>query len=339
MALLFLILPSQSEASVITRNYSFKYDGRSYNFTYQFERSDYTYYSSRRRTYDYAKYTQETPGYTLLTDFARALKRKARESGLNEWETVNFIVNFTQSLEYIRETSLPEYPKYPIETLIDKGGDCEDTAILLAGMLDRLGYDAILVSPPRHMAVGLVCEGIRGTHYEHQDKKYYYIETTGENWKIGQLPDDYKGTATLYTLNSSGYKGALAYEGESGGIDRTSPGSTDPDRDDLLQVVFTRSTSGSQRTYRNRSAYRFSIELVASDKKMHEISRVYYRRMHKTFPEYQNNTWIVRNNRDGNFRSSWTGWGYSPVTIMVEYENGEKEEYYFQGDPKIHAGN
>ena len=31
-----------------------------------------------------------------------------------------------------------------------------------------------------------------GTYYMYEGKRYYYLETTGEGWQIGQIPDDYK---------------------------------------------------------------------------------------------------------------------------------------------------
>jgi len=29
-----------------------------------------------------------------------------------------------------------------------------------------------------------------GTYYEHEGKRYFYLETTGEGWQIGQLPPE-----------------------------------------------------------------------------------------------------------------------------------------------------
>ena len=38
-----------------------------------------------------------------------------------------------------------EYPKYPVETLMDEGGDCEDSSILYASIIRTLGHGALLV--------------------------------------------------------------------------------------------------------------------------------------------------------------------------------------------------
>ena len=38
-------------------------------------------------------------------------------------------------------------------------------------------------------------ENISGTYWEYEGSKYYYLETTGEGWGIGKLPDEYKNTS------------------------------------------------------------------------------------------------------------------------------------------------
>ncbi|GAB7095292.1 hypothetical protein JCM30237_24450 [Halolamina litorea] len=36
---------------------------------------------------------------------------------------------------------------------------------------------------------------LQGYFWEVDDRKYYYIETTGVGWGIGDLPDEYKDTS------------------------------------------------------------------------------------------------------------------------------------------------
>jgi hypothetical protein len=77
------------------------------------------------------------------------------------------------------------YSKYPIETLVDGKGDCEDTSILAAALLDLMGYDAVLLSYSDHMAVGVQMTGYgpfyadyTPKYYDFGGKRYYYVETT-----------------------------------------------------------------------------------------------------------------------------------------------------------------
>ena len=123
---------------------------------------------------------------------------------------MNFAASFVQNLKY--ETEREEYPNYPVETLVDKGGDCEDTAILTAALLQAMGYDAVLIrfSPPKegdagHMAVGVAVTGVSGGRsYSYDGQTYYYLETTS-SWPVGEIPPDilskYKGKSDgIYKL-------------------------------------------------------------------------------------------------------------------------------------------
>jgi hypothetical protein len=65
-----------------------------------------------------------------------------------------------------------------------------------------MGYGVVLIHLPNHYAVGVKGgENVYGSYYNYQNSKYYYLETTGEGWQIGELPKDYKGLkATIYPL-------------------------------------------------------------------------------------------------------------------------------------------
>ena len=113
------------------------------------------------------------------------------------YETVHFIATFVQQLDFsldIDTTGFDDYGRYPVETLVEGGGDCEDTAILLGKLLETLGYDVVLVRLPDHMAIGIrEDEGYVGTYYTHNDIKYFYLETTGLGGRIGLVPEEYAG--------------------------------------------------------------------------------------------------------------------------------------------------
>ena len=84
---------------------------------------------------------------------------------------MNFVMAFVQSLpDTIDKGTTPydEYPRYPVETLFARGGDCEDTPILVAALLDRLGYDVALLvlENAQHMAVGVSITDTYESYYE-----------------------------------------------------------------------------------------------------------------------------------------------------------------------------
>jgi len=141
-----------------------------------------------------------------ISTMVQRINEAAYKEGFSESEKVNFVITFVQSLPYTEDsvtTDWNEYPRYPIETLFDRGGDCEDTSILVAALLDRLGYNVCFIFPidKNHCAVGVAIEGAYGTYYDYEGTKYFYLETTGEGWEIGELPSEYKGSAYIYPIN------------------------------------------------------------------------------------------------------------------------------------------
>ncbi len=162
--------------------------------------ADYEYYRSIPRypiyfDSQYAAFVNDTSDDAYLASVAQALKDAAEKAAPGEDRVADFIISFVQNLNYYDDytsTGYSEYPKYPIETLFDKGGDCEDTSILLASLLSKLGYKTALIVFSDHMAVG-VAGDYRGESYTLDGVEYYYIETTGTGWSIGAVPQEYAG--------------------------------------------------------------------------------------------------------------------------------------------------
>ena len=113
------------------------------------------------------------------------------------------VVSFIQSLPYTSDnvtTGFDDYPRYPIETLVHDGGDCEDTSILASALLDLMGFDVVLINLPGHVAIGVAIDAY-GTYWTHEGTQYFYVETTGEGWEIGEVPEDHQGqSASVYPL-------------------------------------------------------------------------------------------------------------------------------------------
>ena len=141
-----------------------------------------------------------------IDQMVQQINTAALEKSFTEGEKLNFVVAFVQNLPYTADnvtTPYDEYPRYPIETLFDRGGDCEDTSILVAALLDRLGYDVALLflEDAQHVAVGVYLTNTYGAYYEYDEKKYYYLETTVPGWEIGVIPPSYSDTeAHIYPL-------------------------------------------------------------------------------------------------------------------------------------------
>jgi hypothetical protein len=98
---------------------------------------------------------------------------------------------YTQSLTY--ETTPDNPAKYPVETVVDGAGDCDDKSLLLAGLLSREGYRVALLafSPESHMALGV---GSADSLYK--DTGYAFLETTNLSY-VGVPPDELAGGVVL----------------------------------------------------------------------------------------------------------------------------------------------
>jgi hypothetical protein len=112
---------------------------------------------------------------------------------LTDDEFLEFIAVYVQSLRY--ETRDQNPAKFPVETVVDNAGDCDDKSLLLAGLLSRLGYPValFLFEPESHMAVG-----IGSDDYLYKNTGYAFVETTNFSF-IGVPTDRLGGNLTLYS--------------------------------------------------------------------------------------------------------------------------------------------
>lgn len=115
--------------------------------------------------------------------------------------TVRAAIDVVQALPYVPEPldgDADEYVKFPAETLVG-GGDCEDSAVLLASILRSapFGRRCAMIQPPNHMGVGTAGESFVGTYYRRDGTRYFYVETTGQGWEVGELPPEYAEETAL----------------------------------------------------------------------------------------------------------------------------------------------
>jgi hypothetical protein len=167
------------------------------------------YYKNRPRIPDYGAYVSGRYDDPCLKQIADKFEKVGERNGLSDRRVVNLAMKFVQNLEYSKDkvsTGFNEYPKFPVETLADKGGDCEDTCILLSSLFNQMGYDTklLLFREEQHMALGLAGEeGVRGTYYKQDGTRYYYVETTNPGWEVGDVPPNLRNADTrLVPVNS-----------------------------------------------------------------------------------------------------------------------------------------
>jgi|GEM_PF-3198095 len=129
----------------------------------------------------------------------------------HKWSTFNQAYNvlkFVQSCVHYSSdkdtTGHKDWARYPIETLMEGTGDCEDVAILCGALIARLGFQVVLLLfPPvakfntHHLGFGIAgAEKLKGDYIvdPKTGRYYFYGESTANGWHLGQIPEHYRGT-------------------------------------------------------------------------------------------------------------------------------------------------
>lgn len=186
-------------------DWAYKGDGNYIYLCYKNENiGDITEDRSRRR--DYWNFVGDPYSNSSVSLVTNLLTNISEREGYSKYEQVEFAIAFVQSLPYTFDkvtTPYDDYPRFPYETIHADGGDCEDTSILMAAILKKMGYDVVLLGLPGHVAVGVYCDpadfDYTVTSYPYNGRDYCYLETTGEGYKVGELPSDYS-SATKVTV-------------------------------------------------------------------------------------------------------------------------------------------
>lgn len=124
----------------------------------------------------------------IINDILSTIKNR---EGRLDYDIVQILVSFVQSIEYDKKADLP---KYTLETLNLNKGDCDDKSILLSKLLSYAGYETCLFiyEKGQHMAVGLKIDDDSSAYRD----GFIYIETTG-NSPIGKVPEEFAGGISI----------------------------------------------------------------------------------------------------------------------------------------------
>ena len=157
------IYPDDSYTGTLTADYAFPFKNSSVTLSVSIPAS--TYYGAVNSGSKYIPYTKiatfqyysdiindpyQDELYQQILDQTDTVKRSR---DLTDDEYVELLTTFVQSIPY---TTIEVY-RYPVETIIDKYGDCDDKSMLLTGLLTRAGYDAVLLvfEEESHATVGI----------------------------------------------------------------------------------------------------------------------------------------------------------------------------------------
>lgn len=126
----------------MVRKYSWQRDGTPHDWELLIPYDLYQMYRGRLRVpfvdnYRYGDYVADPLDDPTLEDYATALwNRAGGDDGEFILETLAFVQG---AIQYRADPPGTEHPLYPLETLADGAGDCEDTAILFVSLIQARG--------------------------------------------------------------------------------------------------------------------------------------------------------------------------------------------------------
>jgi hypothetical protein len=129
----------------------------------------------------------------LYGNILREFRKVKEEHDLDQDQYLELLTVFVQSMPYQTEHSAP---KFPVETLVENGGDCDDKSLLLAALLAREGYNVTLFyfDEEKHTAVG-----VADADFPYLSTGYAYIETTSSSY-IGIAPVGLEGGRRIRSI-------------------------------------------------------------------------------------------------------------------------------------------
>ncbi|MFH1178807.1 MAG: hypothetical protein V1710_00450 [Candidatus Bathyarchaeota archaeon] len=117
---------SNQTIPVIERNFTWGYAGETYEISIVVPEPMYEYYSGKARyvTSDYRGYIIHPYDDAYIQVLLKEFDRLAAFNNMTSRDELSMVISFVQSLHYLTDdtTGFDEYPKFPVETLVDKGG-------------------------------------------------------------------------------------------------------------------------------------------------------------------------------------------------------------------------
>jgi hypothetical protein len=202
---LILIMSTKSFASNYNQTYTFHTKINNIEISHKLyisvPSSLYNYYQKQNHNTfnieDFSKFV--TPN--VFRSIAENVQNVTRNMPYSDEVFANAVLEIVHQIQY-NKTDL----KFPTETIVDNSGDCDTLSLLAASIMKAGDLDVVLLfyedSHVSHINIGVhllnepvyYTKGTKPFYYEYNDKKYFTAESTGDNWKVGDQPQDYIST-------------------------------------------------------------------------------------------------------------------------------------------------
>jgi len=136
-------------------------------------------------------------GSSEVQQISDYLKFYADQKYLSNYQFAILVLSFVHEQNFIYSydedsTGYIEYLRFPIETIFDKTGDCDCKAILASSLFKNLGFRVAFALIPGHAALAISTDSAPFfANFEMNGTSWFYCESTGDNWKPGQIPDSF----------------------------------------------------------------------------------------------------------------------------------------------------
>ena len=195
-----------SEIDYHRMTYDWSFKGLTHQIILNISYDKYLWYKNRNINRS-PQYISKEETKTFITTYDDSIKSLSNmlmnqiiQYGYNDIESINFVLSFVQqNIEYEDDgisTNVSEYWKFPVETLVEGTGDCEDSSILFQSIIKNMGYDVVMIfyiidDETGHLSTGInINDSLNGYAVTYNNMDYYYCETTSNGYQIGDKPDD-----------------------------------------------------------------------------------------------------------------------------------------------------
>lgn len=194
-------------------SFTWKYKGTSYTLDTEISAQSYLNWKNStitRSSTTSEKHILEFVTYNDPVVTAIAAKFNTMCTGMTDAQRANVMLSYTQAIPYQYDSDfcgIDEYWKYPVETVFDGAGDCEDTSILFCAIAKAMGFDAAISTLyVSDASAGFLTSFVYGANHcmglinvpgivpeadaivKIGDTTYYLCETTASGYGIGVNP-------------------------------------------------------------------------------------------------------------------------------------------------------
>lgn len=197
----------------VEKKYEVSYNGHVYTIEVTIPGDLYYSYADKPRI-KASNGWMEYKAYVVIDNVVQSIADKLKaiadgEYGGSDYVLATLILDFVHQTSYLRDDNVNgveiEYPKTPVETLVERG-DCEDLSALYTSIALAAGLDSVMFMFPLtsngHMAAGVHLDDSRGLkeYYTYNGVKYYFCETTSPSAKLGEVSSRYSSSDVMSVM-------------------------------------------------------------------------------------------------------------------------------------------